>query len=163
MKKTFTFFTIIGLFLFFSACSLNNEMVLYLVSQKHIEGAKKIGCEEYLTPVKQTVFGKVTIERALNALFEAEQKDLTTATAIKDKYLTLESVETRKFGDSEGYLVSFKKNQNVGLAGVCDVPRLKEQITETVRSAAGNKPFIIRVDGELKNWECIGDESGKCE
>ncbi|MEK7171349.1 MAG: hypothetical protein AAB739_00425 [Patescibacteria group bacterium] len=162
MKKTFTISTISILFLILAACSINNEMVFYLISTKPVEGAKKIGCEEYLVPVKKSVFGKVTIESALNALFEAELKNLTTATAIKDKYLMLESVEMRKFGDNDGYLVSFKKNPDVGLAGVCDAPRLKEQITETVRSATGSKPFLIRVDGEPKNWECIGDESGKC-
>lgn len=169
MQKPFLFS--IAIAILFGSCSFSTDVPFYLVSQKEEAGAlKKIGCEEYLVSASENIFGELSpdtkVIKALEFLFAADPKKYgegrITATAIQDRFLELESVEKRKMGDLDGLLVSFKKNPEKGLAGVCDAPRLKEQIKETIRAAADSMPFVIRVDGDAKNWECIGDESGKC-
>lgn len=171
MKNIIISIALVIFLLVLSGCTLQTQVTLYMVSQKEQPGSlKKIGCEEYLIPVKEEVFGNVSddalVTKSLELLFQADSakygEGLLTATAITDQYLALESVEKRTMGSMDGFLVSLKRNEGKGLAGVCDVPRLKEQILETVRAAAGSNPFSIRIDGDVKKWECLSDESGMC-
>lgn len=175
MKIFYTILASVIISVLLSACAGLSELTYYLISSpgKHPDSIKEIGCGEYLVPVTKTVVGKVTVERAIKALFDARPNfnpapgdsgaNLTTATAIKDGFLKLNSVEERDDTPKKTYIVSFERNEGVGISGVCDVPRLQEQITETIRKAVGFDSFVIRLDSSPKAWECLGDESGMCD
>lgn len=162
------FFIATAIILLLSACSLFSEITLYFVSNSELPNALKIDCGEYLIPVRKTVFGSITVEKALNILFEANPlgygENLATAKGIKDQYLILEQAEERKIGSVDTILVSFKQNKTFSSADdACDMKRMKEQIAETVRLAVMPQPFIIRLDGEVRKWECLGENSKSCQ
>ena len=143
---------------------------IYLLSEKPHEGAQKIGCEEYLMPVTTTVSGSEVLKASLTALLQAKPADygadLTTASAFKDGVFEVDDVsDPEQPTNSDQIHVYLKRVVGKGLAGVCDTPRVKNQITETVRAYAVQKhaPFTIALDGTMKNWECLGDESGRCQ
>jgi hypothetical protein len=167
MKKTITIISAALFVLSLGACSLTSEMTIYLVSEKERPDAlKKFGCEEYLVPVKIKTMGDVTVEKALNALLDSTDpkkygEDLETATGFKDRFLLLSSVEGKSVSEDSPIVVSFMKNESVGIAGVCDTPRIQEQVKETIRTAAGNRSFIIRLNESAKNWEKLGDLKGE--
>lgn len=146
--------------------SKSNEITFYLLSQKEVPGTQKIGCGDYLVPERVVVIGEPSIEKALGILFKANPADygqeLITAEGIKSKFITLDAVTYLKAGTVDTIAVSLKSDPAVGLTGACDVPRIKEQIKETVRANSKNMPFIIRLDDEAKKWECLGNESGSC-
>lgn len=143
---------------------------IYVVSAESQPNAAKLGCGEYLLPLTKPVDSVKTreeaISRALNELFAFRATDAglyRTASAFTDGYFSLEGVEKRLTGTVESYLVSLKHNEGVGLTGVCDTPRFKDQIIETVRKASGTKSFVIRLDGDTRKWECLGNEGPACE
>lgn len=147
------------------SASKKSVVTFYLVSELEKPGARSFGCGEYLIKITKPVSGNRTVARALKALFEADPasygSDLSTATAIHDGYFILESVVPEIAGAGTT-TVSLRRREGVGLTGVCDTPRFKEQITETVRAQAGTSPFIIKLNGSEREWRCLGDESGLC-
>lgn len=167
MKKTIPIFIAAAVTLLLAACTLTSEITVYLVSQKERPDAlKKFGCDEYLVPVKITTMGEVTVEKALNALLDISDpkkygEDFETATGFKDRFLLLAGVEEREVSITSPIVVSFLKNESVGIAGVCDTPRIQEQVRETIRAAAGNRPFVMRLNGSVKDWEGLGDLKGE--
>lgn len=172
MKKTLAFAFIVLVSAALAACGITSggdeTVTFYLVSPTEAAGVKKIGCDEYLVPDKTYVSGKATVAKALNALFSADPAPLAgggglmTAAAIKDKYFLIDEVFPDPPEGTSTVIVSLKRNPGVGLTGACDVPRAKEQIKETVRAAVGTNSFVIRLDGSTNNWDCLGDESGRC-
>lgn len=144
----------------------------YLLSATKPETAdtRKIGCEEYLVPITKGLSKKSTLEEVVKKLLEADPKEygdnLLTATAFTDKYIKLDSVnDPEKPTATDPVRVRLVTATTGGIAGVCDVPRIKEQITETVRKYAESKsgPYQITLNGNIKNWECLGNESGFCK
>lgn len=143
-----------------------SEVTIFLVSQTEKPDAfKKFGCDEYLIPVKVTIEGEATVAKALNALFTADPAqygaDLITSGAIKDQFFVLDSVDPEKVGTGTN-IVSLKRREGKAVAGVCDIPRVKEQIKETIRATVVDNPFIINFNGSPRGWDCFGDESGAC-
>jgi len=103
----------------------------------------------------------------LRALFEADLAQypgLFTATALKDKYIVIDKmIEPEDPASTAPLRVYLKTMPEGGIAGVCDVPRIKEQVTETVRTYADKRPFEIYLNNTTREWECLGDESGLCK
>ncbi len=142
---------------------------LYFISAQPKDGMQKIGCEEYLIPVEKSL-KKTTLEETIKTLLTADPaqygQGLSTASAFTDGYLEVDSTsEPESPTNSDPYRLYLKTVAGKGLSGACDTPRLKAQITETVGAYARRKqaPFQIVLNGLLKNWECLGDESGRCK
>lgn len=47
--------------------------------------------------------------------------------------------------------------------GICDTPRFKAQIEETLALYLQKQKFEIRLNSDAKAYRCIGDLSGKCK
>lgn len=153
-----------------SGCLGSTQATLYFLSEQARPDAKKIGCEEYLVPIKKNFSGKIMVDEIVKTLLNEDPKkygdDLTTATAFIEKYIQYESsIDPEKPTASDPIRVRLITASQGGIAGVCDVPRIKEQMTETVRAYASQKggPFQITLNGSVRNWECLGDESGNCK
>lgn len=105
------------------------------------------------------------METLLNANPVDFGSDLSTASAIKDQYITLEkTTEPKDANDTTPIGIYLKTNPPKGIAGVCDTPRIKEQITQTLEGYSTEKQqsFTIFLDGSTTAWKCLGDESGLC-
>lgn len=153
-----------------SACGANPTVTFYLISQNKHDGSRQIGCEEFLTPVQKKIETPKTASSAVETLLSANPadfgSDFSTASAIKDQYITLErTTEPKDASDSTPIGIYLKTNPPKGLAGVCDTPRIKEQITQTLAEYSTEKlqSFTIFLDGSTTAWQCLGDESGLCK
>lgn len=149
----------------------SSEVTFFLVAPKAAGSVKKFGCEDFLVTVKQKVEGDYTAKSALTTLFATDVPSdygpgFFTASAIKDHAVQLEDVfEPEDPAESGGEIrVYLKMNPLVGLTGVCDTPRVKEQVETTVGVYAEQKklPYFILLDNSLEKWKCLGDESGNC-
>lgn len=173
MKRAFFFAVLVVFLIMVTACVGGNgskEMTFFLLSEKppaEYPDAKKIGCDNYLVPVKQKIPGEVKLPVPLRALFEADLSKypgLFTATALQDKYIVIDKmIEPEDKSSSTPLRVYLKTMPDGGIAGVCDVSRIKEQVTETIRAYADKRPFEIYLNGKMREWECLGDESGLCK
>jgi hypothetical protein len=112
----------------------------------------RVGCGDFLIESKIPV-----VAPRLSSVLSA----LSTYTApvglhnpIFDKQIFF--VGLRRIG--RHYTVSFEGTPLLG--GICDTPRLKAQIEETIRLYTDD--FEIRLNGSVQAYECMGDESGLC-
>lgn len=154
-----------------ASCGKSAQATIFMVSQVESPGAKKIGCDEYLVPKVKELEGEATLENVMRALLGSKPSefgaDVLSATAFTDGYIQLDEVqEPPEPKNTDPFRVRLKTNPAAGLTGACDAPRIKEQITETIRAytdTKGGAPFQITLNGKLRSWECLGDESGKCK
>ena len=160
-----------SLSLLLTACG-TTPISFYLVSPTPRTGLQKIGCDEYLIPVTKPV-SNPTLQETIKVLLAADPvqyvqygSGLITASAFKDGYFEVDdTIEPVAPSNSDPYRVYLKTVPGKGLTGACDTPRFKAQLTETIRTYAEKKnaPFSIALDGSNKKWECLGDESGRCQ
>lgn len=152
-----------------SGCGANPTVTFYLISQSKQPGSRQIGCGEFLTPVHKNIETSKTARAVLETLFTANPldfgNDFSTASGLKDQYILLDkTTEPQDENDATPIGVYLKTDPQKGLTGVCDTPRIKEQITQTLGEYGTEKKqsFTIFLDGSTTTWQCLGDESGKC-
>lgn len=174
--KRFTFFVI----LLFAACSpvqttqtpsvLPNlpssdssepvQATFYLVDLggKGTTG-KEIGCGDKLVQVKRTISPADASESSmiagtLNELFSLKQSDLDELklySAFMQSRLKLIGVSV------DGTTATIRMTGTVQLGGVCDAPRFKGQIEETVRMFSGIKKIKVVLNGTEDTYHAIGN------
>lgn len=123
-------------------------------------GGMEVGCEDRLSKVVL----ELEEDKSQTDLAEAVVALLTTrSSAVKDygvrndvyaKGLYLDNIRT----EAEGTRV-LEFSGELSFAGVCEVPRFKGQIEETVKLYEDAR---IELNGSESNWECLGDQSGEC-
>ena len=147
----------------------NAEVTFYLVADPQIDQAdlpaetiEVEGCgTEYLIPhTVEYEDNEDNLSNALNALFinneliypETNLSDTTYMSSLLA--FTDEDESGRVIVNLEGTLI---------YAGHCDTPRFKGQIEKTVELYHPDTDYEIQVNGDAKEWRCLGDESGFCE
>ncbi|GEM_PF-5141177 len=152
-----------------SGCGASPTVTFYLISQSKQPGSRQIGCGEFLTPVQKDIETPQTASSVLETLLSANPSDFgsdfSTASALKDQYIMLErTTEPKDMSDATPIGVYLKTDPQKGLTGVCDTPRIKEQITQTLAEYSTEKQqsFTIFLNGSTTAWQCLGDESGRC-
>lgn len=165
MKKIIAICAFAAFVFVLSGCAIMSEATLFLVSKKSADGGKNIECNEFVVPIKKNVMGEATIEKAFNALLAVNPKDFGEEVFSSNglSNFEIEEVAPQTFGTVEGYLVGFKQANDSKIVDKCEFSQIKEQITETVRAAAKDAPFVIRLNGEPKNWECFGSDKPDCK
>ncbi len=169
MKTGSTICLSVILVLLLSACGATPTVTFYLISQNKHPGSRQIGCNDFLVPVQKKIEISKTASSVLETLLSANPadfgSDFSTASAIKDQYITLErTTEPKDASDATPIGIYLKTNPEKGLTGVCDTPRIKEQITQTLGEYSTEKQqsFNIFLNGSSTAWKCLGDESGQC-
>ena len=114
---------------------------------------RRIGCDEVLVPTEMPVVSK-RLKSILSGLTAFEPPP-GLHNPLWDKGLSLVDVYRE---DDGTVVVEFSGQPRFG--GLCDTPRLKAQVEETLRLYADE--FEIRLNGSAKEYECMGDRSGKC-
>ncbi len=145
------------------------NVTLYLVAYENTPawtaaaknpGAEKIGCNDYVTPVKTTIKGNPLspLRLALEVLFSTTKADaakLGLNTAVNPNMVKTASLSQQTDGT---FVVSL--TGGFSPAGECDDPRIKAQVEKTVSQFGKYK---ILLNGSEANWRCLGDLSGKCK
>lgn len=169
MKMYSTIFASVIFLFLLSGCGANPTVTFYLISQSKQPGSRQIGCGEFLTPVHKQIETAKTTKTVLETLFAANPadfgNDFSTASALKDQYISFDrTTEPKDASDTTPIGVYLKTDPQKGLTGVCDTPRIKEQITQTLGEYSTEKQqsFTIFLNGSTTAWQCLGDESGKC-
>ena len=130
------FYPLLGiaiLALSFSACSRKNapaeqEINIYMIA---LEGTsltgKIIGCNDVLVPVTKTISTSGnTIEEAINCLLTEKDSD-ELRNFVKGPQLLLFQVNIA------GGIADIYFKGDFLISGACDIPRIKEQINETIK------------------------------
>ncbi|PJC37145.1 hypothetical protein CO046_02010 [Candidatus Peregrinibacteria bacterium CG_4_9_14_0_2_um_filter_53_11] len=174
MKKTLSLTLILSLIFILTACGQPAQpLTFFLISSEAgaNQDRQSVGCDEFLAPVQVAATSSdldtdVRVSEALRSLLSADPSaygaSLSTATAFTDGYITLGPVIDQTVGTVQTLIIDLATAEEGGLSGACDAPRVKNQIKETIRANAQNSPFLIRLNGETRQWECFGDESGEC-
>ncbi len=122
------------------------------------------GCGDKIVMVsrpKKSRLTKVSLTTTLVELLsikdrEYQEGDKTLMNALAESQATVNSVTILNGAATirlEGYFT---------FAGTCDVPRVKEQIIQTITNFPEVKSYTILLNGSAKEWECVGDQSGNC-
>lgn len=141
-----------------------NSIVFFLTAEKAdykgSDAYMEFGCESLLIPVRKELSkDQSDLATALVQLITTKEQayaDQGLRNAIAPSAPTIKLTNIHYDGktrviDFEG---SFKS------AGVCEDPRIKAQIEETVKLYATD--YRIQLNGDAKNWRCLGDQSGQC-
>lgn len=121
---------------------------------------KKIGCNDYIvpTPIGSIQNPESPLRNALVTLLGVTEKDaaaLGLSSTLAKSNLQIGSINQNADGV---FVVDLEGTLNP--AGLCDDPRMKAQIEETVGEFG---KFQILLNGKESNWRCFGDESGLCQ
>lgn len=142
-----------------------NELVFYLVAygnevepQNLSSDWEKIGCEDYLVQYKTRTDEDVNLKTALDLLFAQKDTLLPNGTPLHNA-LSKSKVVIGVAEEKDKTTVDLVGK--IPIAGVCDTPRIKEQIERTIRYYAPQAKILY--NGSESSWRCFGDESGLCE
>ena len=116
----------------------------------------QVGCNDFLVPTEIPVSSK-RLQSVLYALTTYEP-DVLLHNAVQQKSLRFIRIEDRLHLGVYKTIVHMEGDPVFG--GICDVPRLKAQLEETLKLYLD--PFEIHLNGSAKRWECLGNESGTC-
>jgi hypothetical protein len=114
---------------------------------------KKVGCEDSLVTYEIPVVS-TRLSSVLNALAVFDPPE-GLHNPMKEKKLAVVSVEETPRG-----MPLVRLSGKPLLGGICDTPRLKGQIEETIRLY--HDSFEIRLNGSEEEYLCMGDVLGKC-
>ena len=114
----------------------------------------RVGCNDALIPVEIPVVS-TRLQSVLAALSQLEAPE-GLYNPIKEKGLSFMRLDEKRGGKAIVYL-----SGSPLLGGICDTPRLKAQIEETIRLYTDD--FEIWLNGSAREYQCLGDESGLCK
>lgn len=145
---------------------LPTETLVVFASDDKANSFMTVGCETNLVKVKIST-EDANLNSAIRTLLTTTDatkygNGLSTASVLAGGRFTVDSIFDQEMNNATTRIVDLKENKDVGIPGACDVPFAKAQITETARANSGNLPFVVRINGSVKEWECFGDASGKC-
>ena len=126
------------------AAGPTREVKVYLVAlDDRGRRGRKIGCDDSLVPVTRTVrAGGDPLRAAVEALLaEPRESEGGLGNYWWGENLKVTSVSAR------GGTATIRLSGNVYVAGVCDVPRIEEQIRETARQFPGVRRVRVFVGG----------------
>ncbi|TAL19674.1 hypothetical protein EPN90_02705 [Patescibacteria group bacterium] len=122
-------------------------------------GAKIIGCNDYAVPVRIPSEIDVSLKNYLTFLLGFSDRKATEDYGYRNylaaQKLTVDTVDKTADGS---FLVNLKGE--IFSAGVCDDPRIIEQVELT---AAQFGKVKILLNGSESAWRCFGDQSGLCK
>lgn len=121
---------------------------------RNLDDLTKVGCDDYLIPYEIEV-PSTRIKSVIHALALFNSPD-GYHNPLKEKGIDV--VDVQEQGRST-IIIELEGQPQFG--GLCDTPRLKAQIEETVRLITKEK-FEIRLNGSLEEYQCMGDASGRC-
>jgi hypothetical protein len=133
------------------AHSGTTEVKIYLVALgDNGKNGKKVGCEDSLVPVTRKIPETTApLKAALLELFadrEASQKEIDLNLGNYWRGMELKSVAIEN-----GTAIIHLTGEAPRVAGVCDAPRIKEQIIETARQFPTVKKVKVFINGKPMN------------
>lgn len=114
----------------------------------------KVGCQDMLVPYDIPVVA-TRLPSVLTALTQFEPPE-GLHNPLQEKGITFKELQE----DETGRTIVLLEGQP-SFGGICDTPRFKAQIEETLKLYV--KKFEIRLNGDAKAYRCIGDLSGNCK
>ena len=140
------------------------SVVVFLTAEKAdykgSDAYMEFGCGSVLVPVKraltktQSDLAHAIVELIIikqNAYAEVGLRNAVAPSAPTIKLTNIKYEGTKRIIEFEGQFVS---------SGVCEDPRIKAQIEETIKLYAPS--YEIRLNGSAKDWRCLFDASGSC-
>lgn len=142
-----------------------DEIIFFLVAyggeveEKNLPAVfEKFGCEDFLVPYKTKTEEEASLKTALDLLFAQKDTFLPNGVPLHSALLgakvTIDVTE-----EKDKTLVDLVGK--IPIAGVCDTPRIKEQIEKTVEYWAPQASILL--NGSRSQWRCFGDTSGLCK
>ncbi|OGL72892.1 hypothetical protein A3C96_02400 [Candidatus Uhrbacteria bacterium RIFCSPHIGHO2_02_FULL_60_10] len=145
------------------AADADNVTVVMVLTEGSLTPAgvtpgKVFGCNDRLAYVKvprQTDSGDAVADSLTSLLAIKDTNPNGAYNALANSTFLLEKVAV------VGGVTEVRLKGEARSGGVCDDPRIKTQIEETVRRLAAK--FAIILNGSEANWRCLGDLSGECK
>lgn len=142
-----------------------DEIIFFLVAyggeveEKDLPAVfEKFGCEDLLVPYKTKTEEEVSLKAALDLLFTQKDTFLPNGVPLHNALLgakvTIDVIEEKD-------KTSVNLVGKIPIAGVCDTPRIKQQIEKTVWYYAPGA--VILYNDSESSWRCLGDQSGLCQ
>jgi hypothetical protein len=114
----------------------------------------RVGCNDVLIPTEIPVVSR-RLPSILSAL-TGYQPPQGLHNPLRDVGLSFVRLDQ---GGGEEVIVHLAGQ--ISLGGICDVPRLKAQIEETIRIY--REKFEVLLNDSASAYRCLGDESGRCK
>jgi hypothetical protein len=105
------------------------------------KSGRKIGCDDSLYPVTRTI-------KATAAPLKAAIEEMLSTSNEAGNYWKGENLKVERAFIVKGTANIYITGNGPQVAGVCDEPRIKEQIAATARQFASVKRVIVYVNGE---------------
>ena len=116
----------------------------------------RVGCADMLVPYDIPVVS-TRLKSVLTALTQfAPPQGLHNP--LKEKGITFLGLQE----DERGRDIIFLEGHPT-FGGICDTPRFKAQIEETLKLYLMKQKFEIRLNSDAKAYRCLGDLSGRCK
>jgi hypothetical protein len=122
-----------------------HDVTVILIAQMPKDGnAKDIGCGNITKPMTQkSTFKGDPVQDALEVLLGLKQAGYENGelyNALYQSDLEVQSVETKND------VVKVKLTGNIKMSGECDIPRVREQLVETIKSASDANKIVVLVN-----------------
>lgn len=130
-----------------------------LVNEIGVPSATTFGCGDEIEMVNRSVSTTTPLKTAIEELLSVHTRDYGMSgltTALYQNSFTVDSVTIT------GTHADIDLSGTIMIGGVCDNPRIQEQIKKTILQFPTITSYQIKLNGTAANWDCLFNGSGIC-
>jgi hypothetical protein len=136
-----------------------NTVQIALVNEIGTPSATTFGCGDEIEMVNRTVSTTTPLKTAIEELLSVHTRDYGLSgltTALYQNNFTVSSVVIT------GTHADIDLTGSIMMDGVCDNPRIQEQMKRTILQFPTITTYQIKLNGTAQNWNCLFNGSGSC-
>lgn len=130
-----------------------------LVNEIGTPSASTFGCGDEIEMVNRSVSTTTPLKTAIEELLSVHTRDYGMSgltTALYQNSFTVSSVVIT------GNHADVDLTGSIMIGGICDHPRIQEQMKRTILQFPTITTYQIKLNGTAQNWDCLFNGSGSC-
>lgn len=139
--------------------SIQNSVKIALVDPIGEPGPNTFGCGDRIVMVNRNISTTTPLQTALEELFSVRPRDYGQSgyiTALDDQNFHITRVAI-----VEG-TATIEITGTIRFGGTCDVPRVEEQIKQTIKQFSSVQNYRILLNDSERNWQCLFQTKDDC-
>ncbi len=136
-----------------------NTVQIALVNEIGTPSATTFGCGDEIEMVNRSVSTTTPLKTAIEELLSVHTRNYGLSgltTALYQNNFTVSSVVIT------GTHADIDLTGSIMMDGVCDNPRIQEQMKRTILQFPTITTYQIKLNGTAQNWNCLFNGSGSC-
>ncbi len=139
--------------------TITSSLQIALVNEVGVPGPTTFGCGDEIEMVTRSVSTTTPLQTAISELLSVHTRDYGMSGLTSALYQNSLTVTNATVSGSHAVI---ELSGSLKQDGVCDAPRIQEQMKRTILQFPNISTYEIKLNGSTNNWNCLFNQSGNC-